>query len=37
VKCRNSAFNAQGSRLITIIVQVGGVKIYVIAVEGSRR
>jgi hypothetical protein len=37
VKCRNSAFNAQGSRLITIIVQVGGVKIYVTAVESSRR
>ncbi len=29
MKCGNSAFNAQGSRLIIEVVQVGGVKIYV--------
>jgi hypothetical protein len=29
MKCWNSAFNAQGSRLIIVIVQVGAVKIYV--------
>jgi len=31
MKCSNSAFNAQGSRLIIMIVQVGAVKIYVAA------
>ncbi len=30
-KCWNSAFNAQGSRVITVVVQVGEVKIYVAA------
>jgi hypothetical protein len=33
VKCWKSAFNAQGSRVIIVIVQVGAVKIYVAAVE----
>jgi len=33
MRCWNSAFNAQGSRVIIIIVQVGSVKIYVTAVE----
>jgi hypothetical protein len=33
MKCWNSAFNAQRSRLIIVGVQVGGVKIYVAAVE----
>jgi hypothetical protein len=33
MKCQNSAFNAQGSRVITIVVQVGAVRIYVAAVE----
>ncbi len=33
MKCWNSAFNAQGSRLIIVVVQVGAVKIYVAAVE----
>ncbi len=34
MKCWNSAFNAQGSRVIIVIVQVvGAVKIYVAAVE----
>jgi hypothetical protein len=37
MKCRNSAFNAQGSRIITVIVQVGAVKIYVTAVEALRK
>jgi hypothetical protein len=37
MKCRNSAFNAQGSRVITVIVQVGAVKIYVAAVEALRK
>jgi len=35
-KCRISAFNAQGSRRITVAVQVGAVKIYVAAVEALR-
>ncbi len=34
MKCWNSAFNAQGSRVIIVVVQVGAVKIYV--AEGSR-
>ncbi len=29
MKCWNSAFNAQGSRLIIVVVQVGAVKVYV--------
>jgi hypothetical protein len=33
MKCWNSAFNAQGSRVIIAIVQVGAVKIYVPAVQ----
>ncbi len=33
MKCWNSAFNAQGSRVIIVVVQVGAVKIYVAAVE----
>jgi hypothetical protein len=33
MRCWNSAFNAQGSRVIIIIVQVGSVKIYLAAVE----
>jgi hypothetical protein len=33
IKCWNSAFNAQGSRVIIVVVQVGAVKIYVAAVE----
>ncbi len=47
MKCRNSAFNAHGSRKITLPVQVGTVKIYVAAetrgefsafnAQGSRR
>ncbi len=37
MKCRYSAFNAQGSRLIIVIVQLGAVKIYVAAVEALRR
>jgi len=31
----NSAFNAQGSRVITVVVQVGAVKIYVAEVEAA--
>jgi len=37
IKCWNSAFNAQGSRLIIVVVQVGAVKIYVAAVEALRK
>jgi hypothetical protein len=37
MKCCNSAFNAQGSRLIIIVVLVGSVKIYVAAVEALRK
>jgi hypothetical protein len=33
MKCWNSAFNAQGSRLIIVLVQGGAVKIYVASVE----
>ncbi len=37
MKCRYSAFNAQGSRVIIVTVQVGAVKIYVAAVEAFRK
>ncbi len=37
MKCWNSAFNAQGSRLVIVIVQLGAVKIYVAAVEALRK
>jgi len=37
MKCRYSAFNAQGSRVIIVVVQLGAVKIYVAAVEALRR
>jgi hypothetical protein len=33
----NAAFNAQGSRLIIVVVQLGAVRIYVAAVEALRR
>ncbi len=36
MKCWNSAFNAQGSRVIIVVVQVGAVKIFVAAVEALR-
>jgi len=37
MKCWNSAFNAQGCRLIILVVQVGAVKIYVAAVQALRK
>jgi predicted oxidoreductase (fatty acid repression mutant protein) len=37
MKCCNSAFNAQGSRIIIAVVQVRAVKIYVAAVEALRK
>jgi hypothetical protein len=37
MKCWNSAFDTQGSRLIIVVVQLGAVKIYVAAVDGLRR
>jgi len=37
MKCWNSAFNAQGSRLIIVVVQVGAVKICVAAMEALRK
>jgi predicted oxidoreductase (fatty acid repression mutant protein) len=37
MKCGNSAFNAQGSRLIIVVVQLGAVKVYVAVVEALRR
>jgi len=37
MKCWNSAFNAQGSRVIVVVVQVGAVKIYVGALEALRK
>jgi len=36
-KCWNSAFNAQGSRVIIVVVRVGAVKIYVTPVEALRK
>jgi hypothetical protein len=33
MKCSKSAFNAQGSRLIIVTLQVGAVKIYAATVE----
>ncbi len=37
MKCWNSAFNGQGSRVIIVIVQVSEVKIYVAAMQALRR
>ncbi len=37
MKCRNSAFNAQGSRVTILDVQVGAVKIYVAAAEALKK
>jgi hypothetical protein len=36
MKCYNSAFNAQDSRLIIVVVQLGVVKIYVAAIGGAQ-
>jgi hypothetical protein len=36
MKCSNSAFNAQGSRVNIVVVHVGAVKIYVTAVEALK-
>jgi hypothetical protein len=37
MKCCNSTFNAQGSKLIIVVVHLGVVKIYVAAVEALRK
>jgi hypothetical protein len=37
MNCWSSAFNAQGSRVIIVVVQVGTVKIYVAAVEALKK
>jgi hypothetical protein len=37
MKCWYSAFNAQGSRLIIVVVQLGAVKMYVAAVGALRK
>jgi hypothetical protein len=37
MKCWNSTFNAQGSRVIIVVVQVGAVKIYVAALKALRK
>ncbi len=37
MKCWNSVFNAQGSRLIIVVVQVRAVEIYVAALEEALR
>ncbi len=37
LKCWKSAFNAQGPRVIIVVVQVGAVKIYVPAVKALRK
>jgi hypothetical protein len=36
MKCWNSTFNAQGSRVIIVVAQVGAVKTYVAAVKALR-
>jgi hypothetical protein len=37
MKCCNSAFNARGSGVVIVIVQVGAVKTYVAAAEALRK
>jgi hypothetical protein len=37
MKCWNSVFNAQGSKVIILVLQVGAVKIYVTAVKALRK
>jgi hypothetical protein len=37
MKCSYAAFNAQGSRLIIVVVQLGAVKIHVAAAEALRK
>ncbi len=37
MKYWNSAFNAQGSKVIIVVVQVGAVKIYLAAVQELRK
>jgi hypothetical protein len=37
MKCYNSTFNAQGSRIIIVVVQVGAVEIYVAALKAVRK
>jgi hypothetical protein len=37
MKCWNSTFNAQGSRVTIVVVQVGAVKIYVIAAKALKK
>jgi len=37
MKCRNSAFNVQGSRVIIAAVQVGAVKIYATSVDALKK
>jgi hypothetical protein len=37
MKCWNSALNAQGSKVIIAVVQVGAVQIYVAAVQALRK
>jgi hypothetical protein len=36
MKCWNSGFNAQGSRIIIVVVRIGAVKIYVAVVKALR-
>jgi hypothetical protein len=37
MKCWNSAFNAQGSRVIIVVGQVGAVRIYVAVVQALKK
>jgi hypothetical protein len=37
MKCWNSAFPVQGSRVIIVVVQVGAMKIYMAAVAHEKR
>jgi len=37
MKCSNSTFNVQGSKIIIVAIDVGGVKIYVRLMETLRK
>jgi len=37
MECRKSSFNAQGSKLIIVSLQVGAVKIYAATVEALKK
>jgi hypothetical protein len=37
MKCWNSTFNAQGSKIIIVVVQIGAMKIYVVVVQAPKK